>query len=366
MSKALRVAFALLLGFAFTTVPASGKRGAKTSKTASVTIMASSSEAASMAIAADLADVLDDAEDLRVLPVVGRGPIQSLTDLIYLKGIDAAVIPADALAYAERHDLLGKTAKKVRYVAKLGSSDVHVVARAGIASLSDLNGKKVDVGLTGEERFAGANLLFDTLGIRIEEAAGPESRALERLKKGEIDAAILYGRKPLPALAGLTKKDGLTLLAIPPHSGFEGVYAPQIFDGKDYPGLIGGKDMVEGLSVGTVLAVFDWPVGSQGFDKLKTLTSGLFAGTDMLQEGDRRAAWGDINLAASVPGWTRYSPSEQWLKGSAPVVAEPEQTQEELKGEFTAFVAESGTASNSGEEALFARFLEWQKKRDGE
>jgi uncharacterized protein len=241
---------------------------------------------------------------------------------------------------------------------------VHIVARAGIHSLSELKGKKVDVGLTDEERFASASLLFETLGIDIDAAPGPESAAIDRLKSGEIEAAILCGRKPIAALAKLDRKDGLTLLAIPPHAELAQVYAPQIFDGTDYPGLIGGKDMVESLSVGTVLAVFDWPAGSPGFGKLKALTTNLFANGELLQEGTRRAAWRDVNLAASVPGWTRYGPGQTWMHESVPVAIEP--PAKKLEGQFGAFVAQAAPAKTGSEEALFARFLAWQKKRGGE
>jgi TRAP-type uncharacterized transport system substrate-binding protein len=338
-------------------MPASAKRGSNIN---SVTIITSGNEAASMSMAADLSDVLDDAAELRVLPVAGHGPIQSLADLLYLDGIDAAIIPADALAYAQRHQLLGGKAKKVRYVAKLGSNDIHILARAGIVSLSELKGKKVDTGSTGEDRFASASMIFDTLGIAVEAAPGPESAAIERIKKGEIEAAVLCGRKPLAALAKLGKADGLTLLSVPPHIEFSRVYTPQILDKKDYPGLIGDKQMVDGVSVGTVLAVFDWPQGTPGFNKIKALSSNLFGNTEVLNSGERRVSWSDINFAASVPGWTRYAPVSQWLKKSEPQVAAPEKP--DIESDFSAFVAKAGGSQKGSEEALFARFLEWQKK----
>jgi uncharacterized protein len=361
MSNALRVAFALLLVSAFSSVAASAKRGFNIN---SVTIIAAGSETSSMSVAADLADALDEGDELRILPLAGRGPVQSLADLFSIKGIDAAIVPADAFAYAQRHALLGAMAKKVRYVAKLGSGDIHILARAGIASLTELKGKKVDVGLTTEERFASASLIFEVLGIDVAPSPGPQGMAIERLKKGEIEAAILYGRKPLAEIAKLGEADGLTLLAVPLQIDLARIYAPQIFDSTDYPGLIGDKTMVEGLSVGTVLAVFDWPKGTPGHGKVKTLTTGLFASTELLHEGVRRAPWSDVNLAASVPGWTRYAPAAAWMKNAAVPVAAPKE--QELKGRFTTFVAEAGVAKKDGEEALFARFLEWQKNHGSE
>src|ERR1700760_2001969 len=39
-------------------------------------------------IAADLARALDDSDRLRVLPMLGRGSVQNIADLIFLKGVD--------------------------------------------------------------------------------------------------------------------------------------------------------------------------------------------------------------------------------------------------------------------------------------
>src|SRR5512135_1458714 len=47
--------------------------------------------------ASDLAAVLDKPDQLRVLPIVGRGSVQNLTDLLYLRGIDVAILQSDVL-----------------------------------------------------------------------------------------------------------------------------------------------------------------------------------------------------------------------------------------------------------------------------
>ena len=37
---------------------------------------------------ADLASVLDDGNKLRVLPIVGRGSVQSVADILFLQGVE--------------------------------------------------------------------------------------------------------------------------------------------------------------------------------------------------------------------------------------------------------------------------------------
>jgi TRAP-type uncharacterized transport system substrate-binding protein len=51
---------------------------------------------------ADLASVLDDGNKLRVLPIVGRGSVQSIADILFLQGVDLGIVRADTLDYLEK------------------------------------------------------------------------------------------------------------------------------------------------------------------------------------------------------------------------------------------------------------------------
>jgi TRAP-type uncharacterized transport system substrate-binding protein len=46
---------------------------------------------------ADLASVLDDNNELRVLPIIGRGSVQSVADILFLQGVDLGIVRADTL-----------------------------------------------------------------------------------------------------------------------------------------------------------------------------------------------------------------------------------------------------------------------------
>src|SRR5947209_20134284 len=56
-------------------------------------------------IAADLASVLDDGDNLRVLPIIGKGSVRNLLDIIFVRGIDIGIVQSDVLAYAKREKL---------------------------------------------------------------------------------------------------------------------------------------------------------------------------------------------------------------------------------------------------------------------
>ena len=90
---------------------------------------------------ADLASVLDDGNKLRVLPIVGRGSVQSVADILFLQGVDLGIVRADTLDYLERKGFAKDIKKQFTYVTKLYNEEMHVIASKSVRSLADLNGK---------------------------------------------------------------------------------------------------------------------------------------------------------------------------------------------------------------------------------
>src|SRR5262249_25489070 len=54
-------------------------------------------EGAPLRLAAEMARVVDDGPNLHVLPIVTRGATENLNSLLYLRGVDTAIINSDAL-----------------------------------------------------------------------------------------------------------------------------------------------------------------------------------------------------------------------------------------------------------------------------
>jgi hypothetical protein len=54
-------------------------------------------EGAPIRLAAEMARVVDDGNNMHVLPVVTRGPTENVNSLLYLRGIDVAIINSDSL-----------------------------------------------------------------------------------------------------------------------------------------------------------------------------------------------------------------------------------------------------------------------------
>src|SRR6266446_8042589 len=76
---------------------------------------------------ADLASVVDDGGNLRVLPIIGRGSVQSVADILFLKGVDLGIVRADTLDYLEKKGFANDIKKQFTYVTKLYNEEMQVI-----------------------------------------------------------------------------------------------------------------------------------------------------------------------------------------------------------------------------------------------
>jgi TRAP transporter TAXI family solute receptor len=145
---------------------------------------------------ADLSSILDDGGKLRVLPIVGRGSVQSVADILFLKGVDLGIVRADTLDYLEKKAFANDIKKRFTYVTKLYNEEMQVIAPKSIKSLNDLEGKSVSVDLPNGGTFVTALTVFERLGIKAKFVYVEQRIAMEKLKNGELDAVIVVGGKP--------------------------------------------------------------------------------------------------------------------------------------------------------------------------
>lgn len=296
----IAVILCLVLGLA----PLPGVEARAANKTTAIGVLADTPE--SFDVLLRLSRGLDHMNGIRILPIAGKGPVQTLTDLVYLRGVDAALLTSDTLAYAEVNGLLPSIADKVSFIVRLAGLDVHVIARAGVDSFADLSGKTIAIGSTGSSSYVAAQLLSAASGIAAKSIVADGADAVDAVMQGRADAAILVGRKPLAAL-GAAK--GLHLIGVTAPMASQEGYSPSLLSHDDYPQLVGDGQTVETLSASLVVAAFNWKRGSPQFAQTKAFTDALFSA---LQPGSGNDAI--LNLAASVPGWNRHSAAEEALK----------------------------------------------------
>src|SRR5256885_10420346 len=117
----------------------------------------------SVRIAEDLANLIDDGATRRVLPVVGKGSLQNITDLRLLRGVDMAILQQDVIETAKQQKLLPGLEGSLTYISKLYNEEFHLLARGETKSIADLANQKINVDIRGGGTAITAGKLFDLL-----------------------------------------------------------------------------------------------------------------------------------------------------------------------------------------------------------
>jgi len=304
------VASTSLLATILITAPANGQAQTTAGQQKIVGIISGGVKGTYVRIAQNLADVLDS-EELRVLPMLGRGSQQNIRDLLTINGIDIAIVQSDVLDYYKNSGEIEGIEASIRYIAKLYNEEVHVVVRKDLQSVKQLEGAPVSVGRKGSGTEMTANTLFKAFGISIRSVNSGAEEALEALKAGDIDAAVFVVGKPGSAIREIKPSDGLKLLGITLGKSVQAAYFPTEFTHADYPNLVPSGTRVPSAAVGAVMAVFNWKKGSPRYNAVADFTKGLSTAIDLLQSGKPyHPKWQSVDLSVEVPGWTRFEPAK--------------------------------------------------------
>ncbi len=307
-------------------------------------------------IAAEMANVLDDGDRLRVLPMIGRGSAQNIRDLLFLRGVDVGIVQMDAREALGPE--AGESKRQLQYIARLYNEEVHVVSRREIGDLRALQGRKVNIDVPGSGTNLTARTIFERLGVKPDFVTLDQGAAFERLKAGEIDAAVFVSGRPVRVVADLPADGRLKLLPIPFENALAELYLPARLSSDDYPAVVQKGGSVETLAVGSILAVYGWPTGSDRYKRVERFVEAFFSRFDEFLKPGRHPKWQEVNLTAEVPGWTRFKAAQDWLD-RAPSARRPDPA-------FDAFLEARGIkASSSERQKLFEDFLAWQRSRVG-
>ena len=321
-----------------------------------------------MTFADQLAKALDDGDNLRILPMVTYGAASNVDDLLYLRGVDVAVTQSDVFEYFKTERKIWNLQNRIHYIIRLPVSEVHILARRDIRTIEDLRGKKVSFGPAGAGSSLTGTLVFQRLGIQVEQANIDTASGLEKLRSGEISALVRLVGKPIDFFSKIPADSGLHLLSIPFSKKFSDYYTVGEFSREQYPNLIPeGQDKVETIAVPAVLAAFNWPKGSERQKRIERMVERMFANWSKLQKPPYHPKWRDVNLAATVPGWTRLDVAERELqKLDTPA---PAGQAVELNREFQSYLARADSKRDvqrtpQSRDAMFAEFLQWREQQE--
>jgi TRAP transporter TAXI family solute receptor len=369
LTAALSLQFGLAAGPGTQPIPDKpnlGKLGERLN-TNTIAIVSGNPNATYLTIAYDLSDVLDDGDNFRILPVIGKGGGQNIRDVRFLKGIDLGITQSIILNEFRASGEIGNIDDKIVYIAKLFNEEMHVVVRAdsGIGSLAELNGKKVNFSDIGSGSQLSTRDIFQRLGIAAQEVNMGQGDALEKLKSGELAATILIAGKPTGAMGKLRAADGFRFLPVPFAKPLQADYLPAVLGHADYPSMVEADHDVNTIAVSAVLIAYNWPRDTDRYRRIAKFVDEFFPKLGELQKPPHHPKWLETNLAAVVPGWTRFAEAQDWLSQNPKRPPAAAGTREEFD-QFLAARRASGASDApqeaAGREQLFQEFLKWQAR----
>jgi uncharacterized protein len=267
-------------------------------------------------LAHDISVVVDDGNNLRVLPVMGGAAVQNLEDIVFLRSIDLALTTQEAMNHLKTTRELGPNLEQqVAYIATLFPNPLQILARSGAKNIKDLSGKKVNFNNKGSATAQFVPQIFRTLGVNVQqELFMPQGDALEKLRSGEIDATICSCPVPVPAFVNIKAEWGLRFVTVPYDKPLQATYLPASMRNEDYPALIEKEGVVDTIAAITVLISFNWQKGTMRYQRTAKFVDAFFSKFNEFHKPPRHPLWKTVNLAATIPGWNRFPAAEEWLR----------------------------------------------------
>jgi uncharacterized protein len=311
------------------------------------------------ALANDIALVTSD-DSLRVVSLTTSTGVQNVRDLVYLRSVDLAFTNVRVLNGFVASGELGPDLKRqISYVAPLTTEEAHVLARPEINSLKDLKGKRVSFHLAGSSSASAATYIFQTLGIDVQVFNFPQPEAIEKMRRGELDATVCFCPKVVPAFATVRPEDGFKFLAVPYVQALEAEFLPSKVTGEEYPSLLPKDQRVETVAMYTMLVTLNWPKGSMRYTRNAKFVDALFSKYQDFLKPPRQPSWKSVNFAGKVPGWQRFPPAQEWLDRH-------EQEASKARTSFERFLDDKSgqgrPVSQADRERLFREFQDWSRK----
>jgi hypothetical protein len=284
---------------------------------------------------------------LGVAPILGSGGFQNIRDVLTLADVDMSIVPVPLLDRATATLGPDVLRRHIIYIVPLFEEEFHLLASWSILHISDLAGKTVNLGMKDGAADVLGRELFTRLGLNVNVVNRDQNDAIDAMRKGLIEADLVLSGKPVRSLASYTRADGFHLIAIPSSASLKEGFLPATLTHYDYPNLIptGAAENVYTVGVGSVLIAYNWPKNGDRHRLLDLFVRTLFSRFSELQSGSHHPKWRDVDLAASLPGWTQFPSAQRWLD----------------QKEFESFLSNRGIDAPADRARLVQEFLRLRK-----
>ena len=260
--------------------------------------------------------------DIDLNAVESAGSIENVNAVYKRPVTPLGIVQSDVLgwiAVRSNDPELRSIAEKTRLVFPLYNEEVHVLARTGIESLSDLNGKRVGIGKAGSGTELTATMMLATAGIRPQESVNiAAGDAVDAMRAGRLDAMFYVAGYPVKLFAErVSDADGFHLLPITEPALLEFYPSSEIPAGT----YAWQSQAVPVIAVKATLMTYDFPKTSQ---YLKDSCAAVARIARAIQDNiawlraHGHPKWKQVQLDLKIPGWTQSSCVQEGLDPSSP------------------------------------------------
>lgn len=271
-------------------------------------IMASMEGGSQTMIARDIAE-LGNKCGLPLNVVDSHGSLENFFGVRNRHNTQFGIVDSDILNYLSAYrgtnsDVL-QAMQGMRIMLPLYDAEVHVVARAGINSLQDLQGKRLGVGQKDGTAYLTSQLILDILRIKVtERVSGSADEMIELLRQGEIDAVLKVGNAPMPMFSDGRVDDSFHLVPVVDNV-LHASYKPVTMPAGTYPFQ---RTPVETVAVKTLLMTYEYGSEKNAYYKnsckaVADFTSLIVGNLDELRRSGHHPKWKTINLTEIPKGW---------------------------------------------------------------
>lgn len=219
------------------------------------------------------------------------------------------IVQSDVLEYlstfAADDPAVARAVQGVRIAFPLYNEEVHILAKRDIATLADLAGRKVAIGVEDSGTFLTASLVLDLTGIEpAERRTINADDSLAALLAGEIDAFFYVAGAPTRIFQS-DQIDGEQFHLLPiADPTLQAVYLPTTIAGGTYPFQ---TDAVEAVAVKAVLMTYEYDPRRNNYHRESCRAVSDIVNVVMTQFAELREnghqKWQQVDLTDLPPGW---------------------------------------------------------------
>lgn len=260
-----------------------------------------------------------DKEKIKVTVKASEGSIENIRRINSTENAALGIVQSDVLGFLSRSENPDsvRMASNLRMIYPFYNEEVHVLAAKYVSSFSDLDGKRIAVGEDGSGNMLTAINLFSMMGVEPEKTEKmPPAQGVVAVLKGELDAVIFVGGKPVRLfknLEDLTLPENQKYAAMLRHVHFLPLDDPKMLE-EYKPATITSVDYrfvpndVPTVAVEAVMISYDF---SKNMNQSRCETLGKLAKairTNLPKlKSEGHAKWKEVNLDANSGLWKKDS-----------------------------------------------------------